>query len=113
MQLTSYSHNLTFSDQKVRAELILETPFSKEIRILLGKGQSMKEHTAPFAIVVHLLQGKIDFGVNGEKHSLKQGAILTLDAKVPHDLYAHEDSVVRLTLSKNDQAQRVADVAKN
>lgn len=113
MKLTSYSENLVYNDQKVRTELILETSFSKEIRILLAKGQSMKEHTAPFPIVVHLLEGEIDFGINGEKHNIKTGAILTLDAKVPHDLYAKENSVVRLTLSKKDQAERVADVAKS
>lgn len=113
MELTTYSKNLVYNDQKVRTELILETSFSKEIRILLGKGQSMKEHTPPFPIVVHLLEGEIDFGVNGEKHSIKTGAILALDARVPHDLYAKENSVVRLTLSKKDQAERVAEVAKN
>lgn len=113
MEMKSYTTGLSHNDQKVRTELILETSFSKELRIVMPKGQSMKEHKAPFAIVVHLLEGAIEFGVNRAKHQLTKGAILTLDGNVPHDLVALEDSVVRLTLSKNDRAERVADVAKN
>ena len=52
--------------------MILETSFSKEIRILLKNGQTMKEHKAPFPIGVHILEGTIDFGIKGEIKSLKK-----------------------------------------
>jgi quercetin dioxygenase-like cupin family protein len=52
--------------------VILETSFSKEIRILLKNGQTMKEHKAPFPIRVHILEGTIDFGIKGEIKSLKK-----------------------------------------
>ncbi len=113
MEMKSFTSDLVYNDQKVRTELILETSFSREIRVLMAKGQSMKEHKAPFPIVVHLLEGTIEFGAEGTKHKLTRGAILTLGANVPHDLFALENSVVRLTLSKNDRAERVADVAQN
>ena len=70
----------------------------------------MKEHRAPFPIIVHMIQGEIQFGVEGEKSLLTEGDILSLDANVPHDLVAKADSVVRLTLSKDDSHQRVQDV---
>lgn len=73
----------------------------------------MKEHKAPFPIIVHLLEGHIDFGINGKKNELTKGAILTLDGNVPHDLNALEDSVVRLSLSKRDKVERVKDVGLN
>lgn len=113
MTKSSFETDAIFDDQKVRTKLILETSFSKEIRILLKKGQSMREHKAPFPIIVHLLEGNIDFGVEGEINRLQKGSILTLDSNVPHDLHAHEDSVVRLTLSKQDRAERVEEVVKN
>lgn len=112
MKSDSFNNDFTFNDKRVAAKLILETSFSKEIRILLKKGQAMREHTAPCPIVVHLLEGSIDFGVEGEANRLTKGAILTLEGNVPHDLYAHEDSVVRLTLTKHDDAARVKEVAK-
>ena len=48
--------------------------------------------------------------MEGKIHDLKKGAILTLEGNVPHDLTAKADSIVRLTLSKQDTADRVKDV---
>ncbi|WP_282113828.1 cupin domain-containing protein [Maribacter stanieri] len=110
MQKISFTENLEFNDHKIVTMVLLETSFSKEIRILLKEGQQMKEHKAPFPIIVHIVQGTIDFGVQGTLHQLKQGDIITLDANVPHDLFALSDSIVRLTLSKQDAAERVEKV---
>ncbi|SKB70044.1 cupin domain-containing protein [Maribacter arcticus] len=110
MNSTSFTENLDFNDTKVVIKVLLETSFSKEIRILMKQGQVMKEHKAPFPIIVHILEGEIAFGVEGNVHDLKQGAMLTLEGNVPHDLTAKADSIVRLTLSKQDTADRVKDV---
>ncbi|MGB0886713.1 MAG: cupin domain-containing protein [Vicingaceae bacterium] len=112
MKIESFNENLVFNNDKVTTSVLLESSFSKEIRILLKKGQTMKEHKTPYSIVVHLVDGAIDFGVNGFNHPLKKGAIITLEGNVPHNLFAKEDSVVRLTLSKYDKAERVEEVAK-
>ncbi|WP_369412540.1 hypothetical protein [Mesonia aestuariivivens] len=32
----------------------------------------MKEHKAPLPIIVHILEGNIDFGIEGEIKSLKK-----------------------------------------
>ncbi|WP_107039219.1 cupin domain-containing protein [Brumimicrobium mesophilum] len=113
MNNNSFQNELIFGDDKVKITLILETSFSKEIRIAFKKGQVMREHKTPFPIVVHLLEGSIEFGVNGEKHQLSKDDILTLEGNVPHDLLAIEESIVRLTLSKMDTSDRVVTVAEN
>ena len=110
MQKISFTENLDFNDNKIVTKVLLETSFSKEIRILLKNEQFMKEHKAPFPIIVHIVQGEIDFGVEDTHHILKQGDIITLAANVPHDLLAKSDSIVRLTLSKQDAAERVEKV---
>ena len=111
MEIKSFSDNLDYSDDRIVTQVILETSFSKEIRILLKHGQTMKKHKAPFPIIVHILEGKIDFGVEGEIKLLKKGDAISLDANIDHDLIAKQDSVVRLTLSKLDDALRVEKVA--
>ncbi len=67
----------------------------------------MKAHQAPYPIIIHTLEGSIDFGVNGEQVILHKGDLLTLEANVIHTLKALEDSIVRLTLNRSDQTQRV------
>lgn len=113
MKIESFNAEATYSDKNIVTKVVLETSFSKEIRILLKEGQLMKEHKAPFPIIVHLLDGKIDFGLNGITNTLIKNDVITLDANVPHDLKALEDSMVRLTLSKQDKVERVNDVISN
>lgn len=113
MTIESFNEDLNFNEDKIITKVILESSFTKEIRILLKKGQVMKEHRTPYSIVVHLLNGEIDFGVNGLVNSLKSGDIISLEGNIPHNLTAKTDSVVRLTLSKYDKAERVEGVAQN
>lgn len=112
MKLTSFNENIVFSTERISTQLILETPFSKEIRIVMSQNQLMKEHQTPFPIVVHILEGKIDFGVKNDVFSLSKGDIITLEGGVPHNLKALENSIIRLTLYKSDSVERVEEVAK-
>ena len=110
MKIESFNEILEFNDNRIVTKVLLESSFSKEIRILLKKGQIMKEHKAPFPIIIHVLDGEIDFGVQESTHLLKKGDIITLTSNTPHDLTALRDSVVRLTLSKLDKTERVEKV---
>lgn len=113
MNKASIIENIKFLESKPLVELLLDTPFTKELRIIFKKGQLMESHQAPFPIIVELFEGEISFGINDEKHLLSKGDILTLEANVPHDLLANADSIVRLSLSKGDKASRVKEVAKH
>lgn len=109
--MVSFDENIDFNLKKIQTQLILESEFSKEVRIVLPKGQLIKEHKTKFPIVVHVLEGKIDFGVQHQKKTLVKGAVIALEANVPHDLFALENAVVRLSLSKGDTVSRVEKVA--
>lgn len=101
---------LTWKDDEFKGIKIVkmhETSEIKEIRISLEKDTTMKEHKAPGAIMVQILQGKVDFGVNGKTISLDELDMVALDANVMHSLKALENSIVRLSLSKNDNISRV------
>lgn len=107
MKTASLRKEINYNNDKVSITVLMETETSKEIRILFRKGQLMKEHKTGFPITVEIHQGTIMFGVNGEKKLLETGDLIYLDANVPHDLFAEEDSIVRLTLSKLDKVERV------
>ena len=91
---------------------LFDGPHSKEIRINLEKGAQMKEHKAPGAIMVQVLSGKIDFSVGENNVILDALDMVTLEPSVIHALTALENSIVRLSLSKNDDVSRVFRVLK-
>ena len=112
MNSANILENVTYNDNKPAISILLETSTSKEIRIVFTKDQYMKEHQTPHPITVELVEGTLDFGVEGKVHNLVRGDILSLDGGVPHDLLAKSKCIVRLTLSKADTLQRVEDVIK-
>lgn len=63
-----------------------------------AKGQELREHTAPVPILVHVLTGHIRFETEGESHDLTAGGVINVDARVPHALFADEESHVLLLL---------------
>lgn len=113
MQTASLLKDLVFNDNKIAIHVLLDTDFTKEIRIAMKAGQIMKEHKTPFPIVVELFEGCIDFGCQGQVLTLEKGDVLSLEGGVPHDLKAQKDSVVRLSLSKADSVNRVEAVANS
>lgn len=113
MLQNSLLENLVYAENKPAITVLLETENTKEIRIVMQKGQHMKAHKTPFPIVVEIFEGEIEFGVEGEKHLLSRGKILSLAGNLVHDLSATQNSIVRLSLAKADDANRVKTVAQN
>lgn len=111
MGVKSFNKGVDFSANKLQTTVMLETPFSKEIRIVLPKEQIMKDHKAPFPIIIHVLVGHIELGVEDTFHLMQTGDAISLDANIVHCLKAKEDTIVRLTLSKQDTIKRVNEVA--
>ncbi len=112
MKTASIVNDLIYNESKPAISVLMETENSKELRILMKKGQSMKEHQTPFPIVVEIFEGTIDFGVNEEKLHLKKGDLISLEGSIPHDLFCLSDSIIRLSLSKKDKLERVKNVVK-
>ncbi len=110
MKVASFLEDIKFSDMKPAVSLLLDTDFSKEIRVVFKKGQIMEDHQAPFAIIVQVIKGSIDFGVNNKVQQMNTGDIISLKPQVVHNLTATEESVVRLSLSKSDTLKRVKNV---
>lgn len=110
MITASITENITYKEDNPAITLLMETESTKEIRIVMRKGQEMKEHSAPKPIVVEMFEGEINFGVNKKVLNLKKGDLIALDANVPHDLVCTEDAIVRLTLAKTDSIKRVNEV---
>lgn len=111
-KIASLHKDLEFKQDKPAISVLLETENTKEIRIAMKPGQIMKKHQTPFPIVIEIFDGNIEFGVNNEVLNLVKGDLIALEGDIPHDLKAIDTSIIRLTLSKLDEAQRVKNIVK-
>ena len=79
---------------------MLDTDFSKEIRVVFKKGQIMEDHQAPFAIIVQVIKGSIDFGVIGEVQQMNTGDIISLKPQIVHNLIANRRKYCKIIFVK-------------
>lgn len=113
MESANIYEGVEYSESKPKVTVLFETNFTKEIRIVMQQGTIMKEHKTAHPIVVEILEGNIDFGIEQQIRTLIKGDIIALEGNIPHDLKANNNSIVRLTLTKYDNANRVKGVAVN
>lgn len=109
MEIISWQ-SASFQSEQVKVNILAQNNSAKEIQILMAENSLMKEHKAPFAISVQVLSGEIEFSIYDEVARLKALDMVCLDALVPHSLHALKDSIVRLSLAKNDSIERVEGV---
>lgn len=113
MNTASFFKDLEFSDEKVIIKSLIDSKFSKEIRIAFKQNQVMKEHKTKFPITVMILQGSIAFSIDRQTTILNQGDMIALEGNIMHELKALEQSVVRLSLHKSDSIERVKKLIKS
>ncbi|WKN46427.1 cupin [Tunicatimonas pelagia] len=113
MKTANLYQDIRYDESKPIASVLFETDFTKEIRIAMQHGTVMKEHKTSFPIVVEVLEGSIDFGMQQQTKHLVKGDLIALEGNVPHDLQATENSIIRLTLTKYDNAKRVKQVTES
>lgn len=112
MKVASILENVEFQENRPAISVLFETSFTKEIRIAMKNGQAMKEHKTSYPIVIQIVKGAIEFGLPETTLNLEEGSLAAVDGNVPHSLLAQKDSIVRLTLTKSDEANRVKKVVE-
>lgn len=68
------------------------------VRLSLDADETLKEHIATTPILVQVLSGHVALEVGRERIDLTTGAIIYLDANLPHAVEALTESHLLLTL---------------
>ena len=80
------------------AETLVKEPGLRLVLIALKDGGRMQEHRAHTSITVQVVEGMVRFEVDNRTIELIPGAVLAVDADLPHNLEAIGDSAVLLTI---------------
>ncbi|MCC6677716.1 MAG: cupin domain-containing protein [Phycisphaerales bacterium] len=79
---------------------LLNLPEGKVVVFAMDTGQEISEHRAPFVTTVHILDGRLRFGVHSEEREMAPQDWLVMPPDAPHRLTAMEPTRFVLTLFK-------------
>lgn len=97
--------SFVFDGSKPALRTLLPGPGPRVMLLCLRTGQTLPEHTAPDAITVQALSGRTTFYDGPEPVEMRAGTLIRLEAKRPHALTAHEDSVLLVTIFARTELQ--------
>lgn len=97
-EISECEHKKPWQSGTFARTLFKKTDF-RIVLILMEPSARMNEHHADGTLSVHVLKGRIAFGVDGSRQELSAGNLLTLAASIKHDVEALEDSAFLLTIS--------------
>lgn len=72
------------------------------LQLLLDAGERVPDHSSPKALVVTLLEGTLDFTVDGRTERLRPGDVVYVAPGTTHDLAAVDDARLQLVLVNTD-----------
>ena len=85
--------------KSINAQPLYKTIGMQIMLIALDAEAELKKHTAPGPISVRVIKGSILFQTGRMAHTLSIGQLITLEANIPHSVYASERSIFLVTKS--------------
>lgn len=91
---------IDYSDRAIVSKQILKTQSGNITLFSFDQGQILSEHTAPFDVMLHVLDGEAVVCVDGIANKIKEGETILLPANVPHAVKAMEKFKMLLVMLK-------------
>jgi quercetin dioxygenase-like cupin family protein len=88
------------------SKTIVKHPDLRLVLTIMKTNTRIHEHSAAGSISVQTISGHIRMHVDGREFDLPAGHLLALDAAVPHDVEALEDSAFVLTIAWRGELER-------
>lgn len=98
MESVKLLENIVFDKNKPILRTLLPGPSPRVMLLCLSAGQSLPEHAASNTIIVQAISGAATFYDGPIPFEMKSGTLIRLEARHPHALTAHEDSVLLVTV---------------
>lgn len=76
----------------------LKHPDVRIVVLSFAAGYVLKEHSAPFPLLLQALDGELVVRAGGQENALRPGGVLRLDASLPHEVEALTEARLLLTL---------------
>lgn len=89
---------LPVTESSITSRVIVNNPLLRVVVFAFDTGEMLTEHSSPRAVVVQLLDGRVDYTLDGSTTSLVPGDVIYMEPDVRHALVALEPSHLSLVM---------------
>lgn len=89
-----------YQEGSIVSKEVLRTKKGTVTLFAFSEGQGLSEHTAPFDVIVQIVDGEADITISGKTHLVKAGEMIKMPADKPHALYANKKFKMMLIMLK-------------
>lgn len=93
--------SVAYQDGSVVSKSILNRPAGSITLFAFDQGQELREHTAPFDVLLQIVEGEAEITLSGQPHRLTAGQALLMAAKAPHAVKAVQRFKMLLVMLKS------------
>ena len=99
-KVNSLAEQIKAESDRVQFKNVFSNSNGGIVLVAFKAGQALDTHIAPAELMVNVLEGEIEFTMNGISHTLRSGEFLLMGADVPHSVKAKADSKMMLVKVK-------------
>lgn len=92
------AESVTYQPDSVVSRQIVKADAGNVTLFAFDAGQELSEHTAPFAALVHILEGEAEVRIGDKASHLQAGDAIILPAGIPHGVRASQRFKMLLTM---------------
>jgi quercetin dioxygenase-like cupin family protein len=89
---------LPVTESSITSRVVVNNPLLRVVVFAFDAGEMLTEHSSPRAVVVQLLDGRIDYTLDGSTTPLVPGDVIYMRPGVRHALIALEPSHLSLVM---------------
>ncbi|MDO8524114.1 MAG: cupin domain-containing protein [bacterium] len=98
--IITLKNHIEYQKGSVVSKEILKTENGTVTIFAFDEGQGLSEHTAPFNVLVYILDGEAQIKIEETTHTLIDGQMIELPANKPHSLKALKKFKMLLIMMK-------------
>ena len=89
---------LPVSESSITSRVVVNNPLLRVVVFAFDTGEMLTEHTSPRAVVVQLIDGRLDYTLDGETTTMAPGDVIYMKPGVKHALVVLEPSHMSLVM---------------
>lgn len=104
-----------YQSNKIVARDLIKNDNGRATMLAFDANTELTAHKAPGDAMVQVVEGSIDFVIDGKRHHIQAGEFVTMSVGTVHEVYAPEQAKVLLTIVRNccgDCGDKAADKAE-